>query len=65
MRDGCAERQLTILEEAAKMVRPGGRLVYATCTLNNLENQGNVLTFCKNHPDFEPEGFALPGASAP
>lgn len=61
MRDGCAQRQLDILNEAAKLVRPGGRLVYATCTLNTTENEENVKAFCLAHPDFEPEPFVLPG----
>lgn len=64
-RDGCAKRQLEILESAAAMVRPGGRLVYATCTLNTTENEDNVAAFCAAHPDFVPEAFSLPGADAP
>ncbi|MBR4711291.1 MAG: RsmB/NOP family class I SAM-dependent RNA methyltransferase, partial [Clostridia bacterium] len=32
--EGCAARQAAILDAAARMVRPGGRLVYATCTSN-------------------------------
>ncbi|MBQ8535847.1 MAG: RsmB/NOP family class I SAM-dependent RNA methyltransferase [Clostridia bacterium] len=58
---GCAKRQQEILWEAAKMVRPGGRLCYATCTLNQIENDGVVEAFLQAHPDFEMTPFALPG----
>lgn len=58
---GCARRQAEILDQAAKLLRPGGRLVYSTCTFNQLENEGSVLGFLKRHPDFAPEDFALPG----
>ncbi len=64
-RDGCAKRQAEILDSAARLVRPGGRLVYATCTLNHVENEDTVNAFCSRHPDFAPEPFALPGADAP
>ena len=40
-----AELQLSILEEASQLVRPGGRLVYATCSLIHLENQSVVAGF--------------------
>lgn len=59
---GCARRQEEILREAARFVRPGGRLVYATCTYNPEENERNVERFLAEHPDFEPESFSLPGA---
>ena len=59
---GCAARQREILEEAARMVRPGGRLVYSTCTWNPAENGEQVKEFLTAHPEFEPEPFSLPGA---
>ena len=62
---GCAKRQAEILDSAAEMLRPGGRLVYSTCTLNAIENEETVAAFCERHPDFAPEAFELPGASAP
>ncbi|MCR4895982.1 MAG: RsmF rRNA methyltransferase first C-terminal domain-containing protein [Lachnospiraceae bacterium] len=49
----CAARQEEILEEAAKMLRPGGFLVYSTCTFAPEEDEGVIGSFLKNHPDFE------------
>lgn len=63
--EGCARRQADILDCAAELVRPGGRLVYSTCTLNRTENEDTVEAFCRRHPDFAPEGFSLPEADAP
>ena len=61
---GCAARQTAILNNAARMVRPGGKLVYSTCTFNRLENEGTVREFLRAHPDFEPDAFELPGVGA-
>ena len=61
---GCARRQAEILDSAALLVRPGGRMVYSTCTFNALENEGVVTAFLERHPDFAPEDFALPGVGA-
>ncbi len=46
--------QRRILEAAALAVRPGGVLVYSTCTVNRQENEDNFLWFLKRHPEFEP-----------
>lgn len=62
---GCARRQAEILDNAAKMVRPGGRMVYSTCTLNPVENEDTLTAFCQRHPEFSLRGFSLPGAEAP
>ena len=58
---GCRKRQGEILDAAAKLVRPGGRLLYSTCTFNGEENEGSVADFLQHHADFAPEEFALPG----
>ncbi len=49
---GCALRQVAILEQAARLVRPGGRLIYATCTFNPEENEGTIARFLERHPEF-------------
>ena len=61
---GCRKRQGEILTAAAKMVRPGGRLLYSTCTFNGEENEGSVADFLQAHTDFSPEEFSLPGLGA-
>ena len=48
----CARRQGEILESAAKMLRPGGKLVYSTCTFAPSENEGAVSRFLHSHQDF-------------
>ncbi|MBO4375163.1 MAG: RsmB/NOP family class I SAM-dependent RNA methyltransferase [Lachnospiraceae bacterium] len=48
----CASRQEEILNEAAKCVRPGGKLVYSTCTFSKEEDEENVEKFLAGHPDF-------------
>ncbi len=48
----CAERQQAILEQAAMMLRAGGRLVYSTCTFAPEEDEGVVLGFLEKHPEF-------------
>lgn len=48
----CAERQDGILDCAATMLRPGGRLVYSTCTFAPAEDEGSVSRFLEAHPDF-------------
>ena len=63
--EGCAVRQTGILEAASMLVRPGGRLVYSTCTFNSLENEENVKAFLLRHRDFSLQAFSLPGAAAP
>lgn len=44
--------QRTILETASKYVKPGGTLVYSTCTINRDENASQVDLFLKMHPEF-------------
>ena len=62
---GCALRQREILAAAARLVRPGGRLVYSTCTYNPEENEGNARWFTEQFPEFRAEAFRLPGIEAP
>ena len=50
--DEMVSRQQAILEAAAKLVRPGGRLVYATCSLLGEENDDVVDAFLVAHPEF-------------
>ncbi len=63
----CAERQQGILDAAASAVRPGGRLVYSTCTFAPEENECQIACFLRIHPDFElvplDEAYGQPGFS--
>ena len=56
----CARRQGEILHSAAQMVRPGGRLVYSTCTFAPEEDEGAVAAFLAAHPEFTPEVVDAP-----
>ena len=56
----CARRQAEILHSAAQMVRPGGRLVYSTCTFAPEEDEMAVAEFLSSHPDFRPEEMDAP-----
>lgn len=58
--DGLPAVQKGILENVSRYVRPGGVLLYSTCTLRRRENEGVVEGFLAAHPDFAPEKFALP-----
>ncbi len=55
----CADRQDEILDNAAQAVRPGGRLVYSTCTFAPEENEGAVARFLERHPDFSLQPIAV------
>ena len=48
----CAARQEQILHSAAQLLKPGGRLVYATCTFSQEENEGVIDSFLSAHSDF-------------
>ncbi len=56
----CARRQSEILHSAARLVRPGGRLVYSTCTFAPEEDEEAVAAFLQAHPEFQPEILATP-----
>lgn len=57
----CAERQLSILISAAEALRPGGVMVYSTCTFSHEENEMTVKRLLEKCPELEPfdidEGF--------
>jgi 16S rRNA (cytosine967-C5)-methyltransferase len=50
--------QAAILDSAARLVKPGGRLVYATCSLLPDENENQIITFLATHPDFQVKPIA-------
>jgi 16S rRNA (cytosine967-C5)-methyltransferase len=57
-----AEQQRGLLESVAPVVRPGGWLVYATCSLEPEENEEQVTTFLHAHPEFRRDpGQSVPG----
>ena len=56
----CARRQAEILHSAAQMLKPGGRLVYSTCTFAPEEDEMAVAAFLESHPEFEPEIIEAP-----
>ena len=55
--------QQAILENAAGYVKPGGVLMYSTCTILPRENGEIVSAFLEKHPEFVREAFELPGAA--
>lgn len=67
----CAARQMEILDNAAQMLKEGGRLVYSTCTFSPEENEGSIQAFLSRHPEFfvetreVPEGFEHFGKGRP
>ena len=63
--ESCAIRQSKILETAARLVRAGGWLAYATCTFSPQENEATLARFLESHPEFEIiPSPRLPGFSA-
>ena len=60
----CALRQGRLLDQAVRLVRPGGSLVYSTCTFAPEENEGAVARLLEEHPEFNlEEPPQLPGFS--
>jgi NOL1/NOP2/sun family putative RNA methylase len=62
---GCARRQGHILEAGAALVRPGGVVLYATCTFAPEEDEAVVGSFLAAHPDFALEEIAPAAGFAP
>jgi 16S rRNA (cytosine967-C5)-methyltransferase len=62
-----AQLQADILTSAARLLKPGGRLVYATCSPLVAENESVADAFSRAHPDFEPlpVGVLLDAANVP
>ncbi len=61
----CAAQQDDILWHAARLVRPGGTLVYSTCTFAPLEDEGTIARFVEKRPDFEVFPIPKRGGLAP
>jgi NOL1/NOP2/sun family putative RNA methylase len=62
---GCAIRQGNILESAARLVKPGGLLVYSTCTFAPEENEQRIAAFLRDHPGWQLESIPLRPGFAP
>lgn len=58
---GLPRVQRAILENAARYVKPGGVLLYSTCTILPRENEAVTDAFLAEHTHFRREGFSLPG----
>ena len=56
----CARRQAEILHSGAELLKPGGRLVYSTCTFAPEENEQTIENFLKSHPEFQLEEVNAP-----
>ena len=56
----CAHRQGEILDSGAQLVKPGGRLVYSTCTFAPQENEEAIAAFLQRHPEFVAEQVSAP-----
>lgn len=59
--EGLPAVQRDILDNVSRYVRPGGILLYATCTLLRRENEDVVAWFADKEKDFSEEAFSLPG----
>ena len=57
------EIQLGILKAVSGYVKPGGTLLYSTCTLLREENEDVIRRFLAQAPGFAPEAFTLPGSA--
>ena len=57
-------KQAVILDEAARLVKPGGRMIYATCSVLTEEDEDQVDAFLARQPGFQAVPAALPGGLA-
>lgn len=53
------ELQKNILESASRLVKPGGRIIYATCSLLQEENEDQIGEFLQAHPNYAAKAFEL------
>ena len=56
----CADRQREILDQAAGLLKPGGVLVYSTCTFSEAEDEAVIRDFLERHGEFYPDREVLP-----
>lgn len=56
--DRAAATQRELLDQCSRLVRPGGRLIYATCSLSSRENEDVIAAFLLAHQEFQPAAFA-------
>ena len=56
----CARRQAEVLDAGARLLRPGGRLVYSTCTFAPEENELTIQAFLQRNPDYSLENISAP-----
>ncbi|GGK29394.1 ribosomal RNA small subunit methyltransferase F [Caldalkalibacillus thermarum] len=55
----CTVMQRDILDQAARMLKPGGLMLYSTCTFAPEENEGQIAQFLSRHPHFEVEEISM------
>lgn len=55
-------KQAEILDRAQRLVKPGGKLVYATCSVLREENESQIEAFLARHPSFSPLPLTMPEA---
>ncbi len=51
--ENCSRRQREILSYASAMLKPGGRIIYSTCTFSKQENEDVIQCFVSEHPEYE------------
>ena len=54
------EQQRRIIDSAVRLIKPGGRLIYATCSILRQENEDQVVRFLTAHPEFTVKPMNLP-----